>query len=282
MLNFNYLEALGDNFQPGNTSRVEIAELIKNNAARQALENMGYSSIAFETGFKGTQWEDADIYLTPRGNTLDEAQLTGGINPFEEMLLQTSGILVWMDGAMVLPQYLQPDFDNPRKIHRQRIEFVIEQLRKMPSVPGPKFIFAHIVSPHPPYVFGPDGEFIDFDKPDDPGYQDQIIYLNKVLIPLLERIIQDSPTKPIILLLADHGAIHAPPRERMNILNAYYLPSGGSSYLYPNISPVNSFRIIFNHFFGGNFQILDDISYFSIYKRPYEFTVIPEVRQGCP
>ena len=50
---------------------------------------------------------------------------------------------------------------------------------------------------------------------------------------------------------------------RFGILNAYYLPNGGNDLLYESISPVNSFRVIFNSYFGANYEILEDRSYYT-------------------
>ena len=48
---------------------------------------------------------------------------------------------------------------------------------------------------------------------------------------------------------------------RHGILNAYYFPDGGYKVLYDSISPVNNFRILFKHYFGVDFNLLDDISF---------------------
>ena len=61
----------------------------------------------------------------------------------------------------------------------------------------------------------------------------------------------------------------------MKIFNAYYLPSVDKSKLYPTISPVNSFRLVFNEYFGGNYDLLPDKSYYSILQKPLDFTEIP-------
>jgi hypothetical protein len=280
-LNLDYLQNLSDVYQPGSTSRVGISELIHHNAVRQALEAMGYQSVAFETGFKGTQWEDADIYLAPNINPLKEAEIWGGINGFEVLALRDTAGLLLIDGAGLVPGFLRPDFSNPRQVHRQRVLFDLEQLRQMPELPGPKFVFAHLVIPHPPYVFGPDGEFTDYDREDIPGYRDQVTYLNNQLVPLLKEIIARSSTPPIIILQADHGAINAPPRDRLSIFSAYYLPGGADQQLYEGITPVNTFRLIFDAYFAGEFGLLEDVAYFSVYNAPYDFTIIPNDRPGC-
>ena len=61
----------------------------------------------------------------------------------------------------------------------------------------------------------------------------------------------------------------------MAILNAYHLPEGGNQGLYENITPVNSFRIIFNNYFGGSFALLEDQSFFSDHAAIYDFVEVP-------
>jgi hypothetical protein len=280
-LNMEYLQALGEQFSPGNTSRVELQDLIRHSLVRQTFEELGYKTVAFETGFKYTQWEDADLYLTPSQGVIHNIQFTGGLSDFEVMLINTSAGLVIADAARALPQYLQAELDNPRLVHRERILYALEQLRNLPDVQGPKLVFAHLVIPHPPYVFGANGEFTDYDLDANTGYPDQISYLNKQLIPILQQLITESQTPPIIILQADHGAIHSPPSKRLNILNAYYFPANMQSQLYDRISPVNSFRLVFNNYFGAKLPLKDDTGYYSIYQEPYDFTIIPETRPGC-
>jgi hypothetical protein len=65
----------------------------------------------------------------------------------------------------------------------------------------------------------------------------------------------------VIILQGDHGWGNTP-SLKMYILNAYYLP-GASNAVYPMITPVNTFRTIFNAYFGGNYELLPDISYYS-------------------
>ncbi len=279
-LNLNYLPALSDEFKPGNTSRVGVRKLLQSNDVRHTLEGLGYTTVAFSTGFESTEWEDAGMYLTPGGNGLGDNPLLGGVSAFEKVLLSTTYFRVVMDGASSLPAAWQASLNHPLQVHRRLLEYNLDQLSRLPEVPGPKFVFAHLVIPHPPYVFGPQGEVIDRDLPDTPGYQDQIRYLDQIMPGLLQKIIQDSAVPPIIILQGDHGAINAPPALRLNILNAYYLP-GNAQKLYPRISPVNTFRLIFNLYFGGHYEQLDDTAYFSYYNRPYEFIQEKETRPGC-
>jgi len=115
------------------------------------------------------------------------------------------------------------------------------------------------------------------------GYHDEILYLNTRVEQLVEEIKANSKTPPIIIIQGDHGPNHGmtSDRARMSILNAYYLPDGGDELLYPSISPVNTFRVIFNYYFGGEYELLEDVAHFSKYSRQFEFVIIPEGSPVC-
>lgn len=280
-LNMNYLEELGENYRQGNTSRAGIKELIQDSRVRRILESIGYRTVAFETGFNITQWENADIYLSPQEGGLIEERLFSGINEFELLVLRNSLTRIVIDSAAYLPEILQPDLNSPKRIHQERILYVLGKLKTLPQMDGPKFVFAHMVIPHGPFVFEPDGDFVDYDKPYYQGYKDQVSFINRKITPILQEIIQQSDPEPVIILQADHGAVKSTPDKRVNILNAYYLPGEGNDQLYDSLSPVNNFRLIFNKYFEGDFEILEDASLFSTYNQPYDFEVIPESRTIC-
>jgi hypothetical protein len=63
--------------------------------------------------------------------------------------------------------------------------------------------------------------------------------------------------------------------EQMHNLNMYYLPYGGESILYDGVSPVNSFRLIFNYYFNGEYEILEDKYYWSE-PNPFQSDGYPE------
>jgi hypothetical protein len=190
--------------------------------------------------------------------------------------------LVLVDGTTALPGFLQANLDHPRQIHRQRILFSLDQLERLPATPGPIFVFAHLVSPHKPFVFGPNGEAVDNYVDEIKAYRDQVAYLNSRMLPLLQSIITKSTPPPIIIVQGDHGGIETTGEQRMAILNAYYLPDGGDQLLHDHITPVNSFRLILNYYFGASYEELENVSYFSDYKNPYKYTPVKNSRPGCP
>ena len=84
--------------------------------------------------------------------------------------------------------------------------------------------------------------------------------------------------------MGDHGPTGIPgdgvPETRMSILNALYINDRAKGDLYQAITPVNTFRVIFNNYFGTEYPLLEDRSYFS-YKLG-EFTpdrIVPNICQ---
>jgi len=111
-------------------------------------------------------------------------------------------------------------------------------------------------------------------------YREQLMFTEKKMTAALDSIFAKSAVPPIIIIQADHGpgsglrwedVQGTDVRERLAILNAYYLPGGGDTLLYYEVSPVNTFRIVFNHYFGTNYELLEDKSYYSRLSRPFDF-----------
>jgi hypothetical protein len=168
------------------------------------------------------------------------------------------------------------------ELYRARTLFALDKLDKLSYIKGPKFVFVHLVIPHPPYVFGPTGGPVAAAEAGTTKtqqgashYRDQALYISSRMAEIVPKIIANSATPPIIVIQGDHGpTVASRPRSRMSNLNAYFLP-GVSNSLYSTITPVNTFRIIFNKYFGQHLQYLDDVSLYSDYEDPFNFKVIP-------
>jgi hypothetical protein len=167
------------------------------------------------------------------------------------------------------------------ELFRERTLFALNQLDELAYIQGPKFVFVHLIVPHPPYVFGPTGGPIE---PAEAGttrtqegaahYRDQVIYINSRMMEIVPDLIENSTTPPIILIQGDHGpTVASSPRSRMSNLSAYFLP-GVEATVYPTMTPVNSFRVIFNEYFGQSLELLEDVSLYSDYTDPFNFRVI--------
>jgi hypothetical protein len=169
------------------------------------------------------------------------------------------------------------------------------QLKASVDLPGPKFVFAHILLPHPPYLFSPEGSrlnvptAVNFASEDAEGsraiYAGQTEFAKKSAIDAIEHILKHSKKPPIIILQSDHGPatygdIFAQKpndtfvQERFGIYNAIYLPKLSAHVLPPDLTPVNTFRIIFNNYFGTKYPLLPNRMYSSSYATPFKFTEI--------
>jgi hypothetical protein len=295
-LNLNYLETFAQEVIDKKLDHYQLEPFVKENLVRRELSNLGYTIVNVESGFFLTEWKDADIYLQRKEETVLQSLAFGGLNEFESMLLYSTAGMLFNEVRSLRSQMLVPLLDQPYIERRNQILYALDALGTIATSPGPKFVFVHIVAPHPPFVFGPNGEFFPRTTPltlnqdvEDrnwdryvEGYTGQVTFLNEKVLVAIQNILANSATPPIIVLQSDHGTTRlAEDRARVAILNAYYLP-GGEQNLYHSITPVNSFRIIFNTYFGGNYNLLEDISYLlESNKGPYDFRVVPNTRKDC-
>ena len=166
----------------------------------------------------------------------------------------------------------------------------------------PMFVFAHIKLPHDPFTVGANGETITPKKIDfgigsagnKSGYLNQLEFTNKKIIELIPKIIANSEVPPIIIIQSDHGvrfditSISSDEEmlsdEDMMILlraynnfSAFYFPDENYDEIYDEMTPVNTFRILFNKFFNTDFQILDDEMYFQFKDDNEKFSNITDV-----
>lgn len=277
-LNMAYLE---DFFPRDDT--IGMSAFIRHNAVRSFLEQAGYRIVAIDSGYPSTQWPDADVYLQPSGLPALRAASLAGATPFEGLLFRTTAGAILLDSGSSLGRSLAALIENSPKVDRyHEITAVFNALEEAPDLAGPKFVFAHIRIPHDPYIFARDGRFLPDQEAHHPGYPDQVLYLNSRILPIIDGILERSAVPPVIVLQGDHGSPEfRTDGRRMDILNAYHLPGDGSRRLYPTVTPVNSFRIIFDDIFGTEMGRLPDVSYLSLPGSDMQFEVIPMTRSDC-
>jgi hypothetical protein len=265
-----------------------FTQLVAENKITRLLDECGYLTIAFETGFSFTNSSIVDLRLS-RGTGLQE---------LEELVLADTPLGLLASKT----NWFKPGQGYPA--HRERVLFAFEQLGKLAGRPGPKFIFAHILSPHPPFVFDAEGQPIDPPRSytvhdgDDfkgstteyvQGYAGQVPFVNRMLERTIDEILSKSPEPPIIIIQGDHGPggsldWHSPDKsclaERSAILNAYYLPGASPDALYPEITPVNSFRVVLNQYFGADLEMLPDVTFFTSHRLPRQVIDINDERDS--
>lgn len=130
------------------------------------------------------------------------------------------------------------------------------------------FYYFHFVLPHDPFVFDSSGN-VRYDPDNkirmDIKYIDQVKHANDMIFKLVDMINSKYNKKAVIIIQGDHGFKTWPGKEHYNDiafenLNAVYLPDTTYKGYYDGISSVNTFRLLFNHYFNSNFEILPDTS----------------------
>jgi hypothetical protein len=176
---------------------------------------------------------------------------------------------------------------------RDRVLCVFDELPILDQkFSSPKFIFAHIMLPHGPYIFGPNGENVNpgislDGNPWDPkkAHIDQLKFANKNIRILVETLLSQD-NNSIIIIQGDTGSAFSgawdnPSEdliiERMSNLNAIYFPNGNYEEFSEYITPVNSFRIIFNEFFDADYTLLEDNMYWSTNNKPYAHEDVSDI-----
>jgi lambda repressor-like predicted transcriptional regulator len=261
-LNMSYLPDLYVEAAKLGIPKQDIWMLIKASKVRHNFESLGYQIVAFDTGYKWTSITDADIYLS-RGQNAYSVQY---VTPFEQMLIDSTMLSIYSDFSRKASWNAYADSIHPQANYIGLQEYILDQLPKVAALDSPTFTYAHINITHQPYVFSPDGYLFDAKEtlfPD--GYIHALDYVDTRLIPILQEILDRSGTPPIIIIQGDHGYPvedgTLSPGNISPILNAYYLPGLEQDGVYPTISPVNTFRQIFNDYFGGQYELLPDESY---------------------
>jgi hypothetical protein len=269
------------------------------------LREQGYQIVVFDSGTGDTNNQYADIFVSPISNVAPDEQ---SVNPFEQLLLRTTmGLLLFRGGSVGEGSQGGNDVvissvNRELSIRRERIRHALSHLSDYASGEGHYYLFAHIYLPHYPFLYGPNGEEIHYHEdlnlywyevePENyiEYYRYQLDYLNQAVLEAIDHILADTVKPVIIILQSDHGDEKfidwdAPTSIGVNIrsaiLNAIYYSDGLYDSLYPTMTPVNAFRVTFNHWFGTSFPLLPDEVYFHEHSLSTPFNKKPEFLDSC-
>ncbi|MEW6086159.1 MAG: hypothetical protein AB1607_16340 [Chloroflexota bacterium] len=286
-LNLDYIQNLAPDL---NAEDVDfwVKPYLLESKVRTQLETLGYKTVAFYNGFPVLEWKNADYYLNTGERNAIKFRISATVTPFEELFLNTTLFRAFIDLRLAGAEVSS----DPTR--REVILYTLETLPQIPNISGAKFVYAHLILPHPPFVFGPNGEetansekglndiTLYEDEAMRAAFRDQTLYTNQRLIPILRSIIEESSVPPIIVLESDHGpTAYGGAQNRMANFMAYYLPgTDPAEIFYPSITPVNTFRVVFNTYFGAEYPLLEDVSYYSESTTDLEYEVIPNTCAG--
>jgi hypothetical protein len=284
-LNGEYLNKLLD---PKSRDQLPITDLIKENLVTKLLRPRGYKFVSCATGFEPTDHQDNDLYLTPNKQ----------IPEFHRLLLEMTPM------TPVTPLFCKVDLIDRFKQMRDRTLFLLSRVPSVAEIKQPTFTFAHIVSPHPPFIFGENGEDVaprqpfwgngiprplaaSFGTPEyvRDAYRKQSVFITAKVEQMIDQILANSPEPPVIILQSDHGSgLNYHPnnleltdlRERFGILNCIFIPDHKIQGLNDRMTSVNTFRVVLRNMMGADLPDLEERSYFSTFDDPLDFTDVTE------
>lgn len=262
----DYLDLLQDDDRVRGSNWHPIFKMLRDHRVARFLKSRGYDFVQFGSWWTGT-------YNNP---TADENHPHG----FSEFALLYLTQTALRPVFRALPQNtltMRLNWDNAQ------CQRVAPQVREIKAVgeahDRPVYVFAHFLLPHGPYGFATDGRCLTLEESirrgDRQGYIDQVAYANRIIREIVTTLQSQDGPAPIIIIQADEGPFpnrdYGVPwqdatveelRIKSGIMNAYYFPNRDYGALRPDITPVNSYRVIFNAYFGTSFPLLPDRVFF--------------------
>ena len=280
-LNMDYMNEISEEDGVKRQDFSRYYSMISNNKIAVYLKNKGYKIVNFSSDIGPTNNLAVADYNIQKNDLFKIGSFELKMDDFTINYLKTT---------VIYPLFRI----NLVEFQRQQVLFVLDNLHGLDYVEGPKFVIAHTIIPHPPYIFNKDGglpEKADRTMQENTSlnkdlYLDQLIFTNiKLQESISEILLKNDNT--VIIIQADHGPSvllgesfekNLIPmenidgvKERMSILNAYYFPGGDYSMLVKDATPVNTFRIILNRYFGEDLELLENKVYISDYSNLYKF-----------
>lgn len=246
------------------TEETFLFKEISDNLVMRELKARGYTTVVFDGAATGypTKTEviaDYNIMYDPK-----ESQSQGlSVDDYAIMLLDQTMFRVL--------QNTYKANDSTADIYRGMVLLTLSEITELDYISSPKFVYAHLLSPHPPFIFDEFGLPGDFrNKYNWYYYLDQHKFITRQMQTVLEKILaqSDPANPPIIVLQSDHGArnhVSADPygvnlpnyskELEYMILNALYLPGYDTSQLSDDLNPLYTFEIILNHYFQAGVTV---------------------------
>jgi len=278
---------------------------LQTNYVSDFLREHGYRVVVFDSGTRDTNTQYFDEFITPNTPLSTRGS---EVNPFERLLLRTTMGLLLLEGggegtgAEIPSDTVSSAINQELTIRRERISHALAHLPDYATQEGRYFLFTHIYLPHIPFLYGPSGEELQYHgdlnlywyEVESDNYTQyyafQIDYLNHSILQTIDTILELSDKPVVIILQSDHGdglmldwdnptALGV--SSRSAILNAIYYSDQSYEELYPTITPVNTFRAVFNNWFETRYPWLPDRVFFHEHPLSTPYNSQPEFFDAC-
>lgn len=284
-MNMMYMDSIIEKIGKKNSDRWPMSKVLQQSRVVKTLKRHKYKIEAYDAAMLDVVYLKVDKFNVTPGTAL---------SLFHNTLINSTAIRAFNRRRSINTM-------SPEEYHRKKINTAFDLIEKVPARTEPCYIHGHVLAPHQPFLFNKDGsprpmnESYNIWSPLDSnsdnsaykeGYVEQLQYVNSRLKLLIHKIIHESKRPAIIIIQGDHGSEselrnykgfeNNDFRERFSIMNAYYFPDQDYSMLYPGISPVNSFKVVMNKYFKGNYKLEPDEAYFSDWEMPYDLVNVTD------
>ena len=230
-------------------------ESLNNNKVMSIFSNQNYSIIETNSMMRWKNFSDVDTKLCYDTNFIN--------SEFLDQVLGKSIIRYFLE------KYQQ---DTRRDTVRCTFDVLNEITLK---TDGPKYVFSHVYVPHPPFLFGPNGENVIPDHreisglqswEDPQGYVNQLIYATNEITVVIKNIVKNDPNA-IVIVQGDTGTLTGTDISKKTMKEIYQAHSILYAVRIPDVEdsdymiPVNTYRVIFNNYFNMNYDYLEYHSY---------------------
>lgn len=279
ILNLAYLDDVAQAMGESSHDRRPLKAAIGGNALMQLARRAGYRVVAIGSDYTATDtFAGADVCFCSRRGPTELQFAAMKATPLVDLRLYD-----WIAAA-----------------RRRAVTDALADIERAAQLPGRKFVVAHIITPHPPFVIDhagrprtpPDGapaiegEWLSeaeratpgFSREYVAGYRDQSRFALDRVADLVGQALSRPGPRPAIVIVGDHGpalGLHFDDptrtgmRERFGAFAAYHLPGDSAADLYPTMSVVNGARELANRYLNARLPRLADRVLFSTWPRPY-------------
>jgi hypothetical protein len=269
-LNMTYLDDLAHSMGDS-ADRTPLRILVQRSRAISRLRDAGYEFVMIGS--------DYSLTIThPQADRCDCA-LVSGLSELESALIDRS------------PFRVLSLENHTFGAHSRKVLHSFDSIAALRRGTRPMLVFAHILSPHPPFVLNKDGRarwpthrfsFRDGNhypgRSDEyvEGYRGQAQFIMARVLRLIDEIRVERPGAVIILhgdhgsgLRLDHESVErSDAAERLSIFTALRLPYADTS-VPADLTPVNVLRLVFNRALGAQYEMLPNRRFMSSWERPY-------------
>jgi hypothetical protein len=290
-LAMNYLPEFKDMFgnDPGWQTLFPYRSILNNPPAAQILKQNGYSYNQVSSWWDFTRLRVKADSNPDKSFRLNVVGKHFYLSDVQRDILHKSIFSPWLKKGISFGHWpaLTYDLDrNPQENFNAQMGS-LKAISARKDKLQPNFTFAHVLAPHPPYVFDQNGNWPSYDnEANDNGvdekvkYTNELKYINQRIEDTVSYIRQQDPSA-VVFIQADEGpypkefrgditADHyydpinlplADMKQKFGIMASYYMPGVDPSEVKNIDASVNTFRFILDHYLGYSLPMLPDCQF---------------------